>query len=113
MEKVNISEFLEFSEERFTKRIVFKKNESVTFILNFNAGQSLPKHKHPGTDLYLYVLEGSGLLNIDGQDNQINKGDIIHCDGEEEFSFQNNSTEQVSLYVTLTKIPSELYSQNI
>jgi quercetin dioxygenase-like cupin family protein len=113
MEQVNLSGYQEFSEERFTKRIVYKKNESTTFILNFNPGQGLPKHKHPGTDLYLLVLKGSGTLTVDGKDTQINEGDIVHCDGEEEFSFENSGQDQVSLYVTLTKIPSEIYAQNV
>ncbi|MEH7522992.1 hypothetical protein V7149_06845 [Bacillus sp. JJ1503] len=51
MEKKSITDAIEFSEEKFTKRIIFREGESTVFVLNFMPGQKLPAHKHPGTNV--------------------------------------------------------------
>jgi hypothetical protein len=38
---------------------------------------------------------------------------LIYVNSEEEMSFNNSGNEPVSLYVVLSKIPSELYAKNI
>lgn len=113
MEKQSLSHYQEYSEKSFTKRVVYKRDESVVFILNFMPGQELPKHKHPGTQVYLHVLEGNGTMTIDGHDNEIEQGDIIRVDGNEEFSFNNSGQHRLSLHVVLNKIPDERYAQNV
>lgn len=113
MKQVNLKDYIEYSEERFTKRIVFKEGESTVFVLNFTAGQTLPTHKHPGTNVYLLVVEGEGTFTIDGKEVKAKKNDVIVADGDEEFAFANDSDGNTSLYVMLNKIPSEQYAQNI
>ena len=104
---------MEYSEEKFTKRIIYKKGETTAFVLNFLPGQQLPIHKHPGTEVYLYVVTGNGTIVIDGKESEVSEADLIHVSSEEEMSFNNSGKEPVSLYVVLSKIPSELYAKNI
>lgn len=113
MEKQSITSFQEFSDERFTKRVIYKKEESTAFVLNFKPGQELPAHKHPGTGLYLFVLQGGGTLTVDGTATEISKDDVIYCEGNETFSFKNTTEEETSFYVMLNKIPEEKYAQDI
>lgn len=113
MKKQNLNEYVEFKNERFTKRIIFKEGESTTFVLNFKPGQSLPTHKHPGTNVYLLVLQGEGIFTIDGKEVPAQKDDVLVCDGNEEFSFNNSGSSNVSLYVMLNKIPNDQYAENI
>jgi quercetin dioxygenase-like cupin family protein len=113
MEKKSLLEHLEYSEEKFTKRIVYKKGESTVFVLNFMPGQSLPAHKHPGTEVYLLVLNGKGTFTIDGSATAVQEHDVIHTSAEEELAFENTGNEPVSLYVMLNKIPDERFAQNI
>ena len=68
--KIQLKSYQEYSEERFTKRVIYKKGETTAFVLNFLPGQKLPVHKHPGTEVYLYVVTGSGTLIIDGQETR-------------------------------------------
>ncbi|WP_042356595.1 cupin domain-containing protein [Bacillus rubiinfantis] len=113
MEKNSVRAFMEYSEDKFTKRIIYKKGETTAFVLNFLPGQALPTHKHPGTEVYLYVIAGSGTIIIDGNETRVSEKDLIHVDSEEEMSFKNNGSEPVSLYVVLSKIPNEQYAKNI
>ncbi|RHW31197.1 cupin domain-containing protein [Neobacillus notoginsengisoli] len=113
MEKQSLSPYMEFSKERFTKRIIFKKGESTAFVLNFNPGQQLPPHKHPGTEVFLHVLSGIGTFIIDGAEQEVSANDVVHCGGEEMLAFKNNGSGPVSLYVILSKVPSPEYAKDI
>jgi quercetin dioxygenase-like cupin family protein len=113
MEKNSVKAYMEYSEEKFTKRIIYKKGETTAFVLNFLPGQQLPTHKHPGTEVYIYVVTGNGTIIIDGMESAVSEADLIYVNSEEEMSFNNSGNEPVSLYVVLSKIPSELYAKNI
>ncbi len=113
MKHANLQEFIEYSTERFTKRIIFKEGESTVFALNFKPGQALPTHKHPGTNVYLLVLNGEGTFMIDGNEVKVTKDDVVVCGGESNFSFVAGGEENTSLYVMLNKIPDERYVQNV
>jgi quercetin dioxygenase-like cupin family protein len=113
MEKNSVKSYMEYSEEKFTKRVIYKKGETTAFVLNFLPGQTLPAHKHPQTEVYLYVLTGSGTIIIDGVETKVAEADLLHVSSEEEMSFKNSGSEPVSLYVVLSKIPNEAYAKNI
>lgn len=113
MKQTSLQDYMEYSEEKFTKRIVFKEGESTVFVLNFTPGQALPSHKHPGSNVYLLVIEGAGTFTIDGKEVKAKKNHVILAHGEEDFAFANDSNENTSLYVMLNKIPNDQYAQNI
>lgn len=112
MEKRQLSQYQEYQENKFTKRIVFKEEDNVIFILNFAPGAELPTHKHPGANVYILVLEGAGQVICSGQASAVTQGDILHITGDEDFSYRGGETNS-SLYVVLTKIPGENYAKNV
>ncbi|HEY2421277.1 MAG TPA: cupin domain-containing protein [Neobacillus sp.] len=113
MEKNSVIEYMEYSQERFTKRVIYKKGETTAFVLNFLPGQQLPTHKHPGTEVYLFVVSGKGTIIIDGMETEVSEADLLHVSDEDEMAFRNSGNEPVSLYVVLSKIPNEQYAKNI
>lgn len=113
MEVKSLAELMEYSEERFTKRVIHKKDNSVVFVLNFMPGQELPSHQHPGTSVYLLVVDGEGEVTVDGQVTKVVKNDCIWVDGEEHLAFRNSGSVPTSLYVMLAKIPSEQYAKDV
>lgn len=113
MEKQSLTQYQEFSEERFTKRIVFKKGESTVFLLNFMPGQELPKHTHPGTEVFILTMQGEGTFTIDGEEVMAAANETVHVSGTEELAYKNTGSEPVTLYVMLNKIPDERFAQNI
>ncbi|WP_066371950.1 cupin domain-containing protein [Neobacillus fumarioli] len=104
MEKKSIKAYQEFSEKRFTKRVIFNNGNSTAFVLNFLPGQMLPAHKHPDAEVYLFVVSGKGTMIIDGRELEVTETDLIHTSGDEELSFFNTSNDGVSLYVVLNKL---------
>lgn len=113
MEKQTLTTLQDFQPDKFTKRIAFKKGESVVFVLNFMPGHELPTHKHPNTDVFLLALQGSGTIIVDGKSAPFDQGEVLHLAGEEEFAYRNSGNEPASLYVVLTKVPGPEYAQNI
>ncbi|AJS60464.1 cupin domain-containing protein [Paenibacillus sp. IHBB 10380] len=113
MEKKELLPVKEYNQDKFTKRIIFKSGESVVFVLNFMPGQELPTHQHPGTAVFILVLDGGGTVTVNGEESALVKDDVISCEGEEHFSFKNTGSTPTSLYVVLSKIPDERYVQNI
>ncbi|MBS8265549.1 cupin domain-containing protein [Mesobacillus boroniphilus] len=113
MEKQSLKQFQEFSEERFSKRIVFKKGESTVFLLNFMPGQELPKHTHPGTEVFILTMQGEGTFTIDGEEVVAAVNETVHVSGTEELAYKNTGSEPVTLYVMLNKILDERFAQNI
>ena len=104
MEIKTVVEARQFNEERFTKIDMIKTRRSVAFMLNFLPGQDMRPHTHPDRELYLHVLEGSGMLSIDGKELEVNEGDVIYCEADEKIGFVNTSEDKVSIYVTMTKM---------
>jgi len=113
MEKKSLQDVREFGADKLTKRVLFQKGESVAFVLNFQPGQTLPPHKHPGSAVFLLVVEGAGTMTVDGVATEIVRDDAICVGGDEQFAFENTGAEPARLYVALSKVPDERYTQNI
>ncbi|MEC5423178.1 cupin domain-containing protein [Virgibacillus sp. C22-A2] len=105
MEKKSIISAQTFDENKFTKTNVFKNETSTLFVLNFLPKQQLPAHYHPGHELYLHVLQGNGTFTIDEIAVEVTKDDVIHVTGDENLAFTNTGENNVSIYVTMSKLP--------
>ncbi|WP_411843883.1 cupin domain-containing protein [Salinicoccus sp. HZC-1] len=104
MEKKTITAAQEFNEESFSKINVFEEENSTLFVINFLPGQQMPEHNHPGRELYLHVIKGSGRFIIDGAAIGVTEDDVIHIGPEEKISFVNDSEDRASIYVTMSRI---------
>lgn len=113
MEKQSVTGYQEYSEERFTKRVIFNTGDSTAFVLNFMPGQHLPAHNHPGAEVYLLVITGKGTMIIDDKETEVTKDDVVYTSDKERLAFRNSSSEPVSLYVVINKLSSQEYAQDI
>ncbi|WP_462408858.1 cupin domain-containing protein [Neobacillus sp. Marseille-QA0830] len=113
MEQNSVRTYMEYSEEKFTKRIIYKKGETTAFVLNFLPGQALPAHKHPNSEVYLYVITGNGTIITDGQETEVSALDLLHVNSEEAMALKNTGNEPFSIYVVLSKITNDQYAKNI
>ena len=55
--------------------------ENGAFVVDYPPGAVLPLHTHPG-DHILYVVEGRGLVHVDGEDHGVVRGDSIFVPAE-------------------------------
>ena len=108
-----LSDKIVYTEEKFTKRVLFNENRVLNFVLNFKPGQGVPAHNHEQSDLIIQVLVGEGEMGVDGTMHNIVEGDVIHCKGTEVFSLKNNGTKDMSCFVILAPNPSPMYSKEV
>ena len=109
-----IADRIVYSEETFTKRVLFSEEKVLNFVLNIMPGQELPKHHHEDSDLIFHILTGGGMLTVDGNDQKVTVGDVIHCEGKEEFSLKNDTNENLSCFVVLAPRPvPKIYADEI
>lgn len=103
MELHHVATSKQFSEERFTKVDFVKNRRSNGFVLNFLPGQEMKAHHHPGKDLFLLMLEGTGTVTVDDEAIVMVAGDVLYCESEEKIGFINTSDANVSIYGAMTK----------
>ncbi len=109
----NLSEFVEYSDNNFTKKVIFSTKEQLSFVLNFKQGQSLPTHKHENSTLVLTVLSGTGDIKINDNVQEMEKGTVVMAYGQDDFGIPN-VTEDMSVLVTISPNPTNnAYSENI
>jgi quercetin dioxygenase-like cupin family protein len=113
MEKKSLTEAIQYQEERFTKKILFHKGDSVVFVLNFMPGQQLPVHKHPGADVYIYALKGKGTITVNDAKMEFTEEEVIHVAEEDSFAYLNSSNSPASLHVVISKLPSPAYAKEL
>lgn len=104
MDKYLITDAQQFDEQRFTKINISDNKRSVAFLLNFLPDQQMKSHNHPDRELYLHVIQGSGVFLIDGEELAVENGDVIYCGKEEQIGFKNTGAKNVSIFATMTKI---------
>ena len=64
----------------------------------------MKSHNHPNRELYLHVIQGSGVFLVDGEELPVEKGNVFHCGEEEQIGFTNTGGENVSIFATMTKL---------
>lgn len=104
MKIASLKEAQVFDEERFTRQVVFRTENTTAILLNFLPGQELPPHRHPGQDVLIQVLRGYGTGKLGEAPFTFSEQDAIHCSGEEELYLRNSGDKPLSLFVILNKI---------
>ncbi|NHX36167.1 MULTISPECIES: cupin domain-containing protein [Halolamina] len=65
---------------------VFEERRPRTVRLELDAGDEVPPHTHPGTNVVLYLLDGRLDLALDGETHELEPGDVARFSGEREIS---------------------------
>lgn len=65
---------------------VFEQREPRTIRLQLEAGQHLPSHSHPDTNIVLHLLSGQLELTLDENTYELAPGELIRFSGNQEIS---------------------------
>lgn len=71
-------------------------------------GAAVPVHRD-GTEEYIHVLEGGGVMTIDGREYEIGPGTTVFMPANAEVSFQNGEGEMLALQVFAGPDPAKKY----
>ena len=65
---------------------VFTQRDPRAVRLDVDAGDEVPPHTHPGTNVVLHLLDGRLDLSLDDETSELVPGDVARFSGEREIS---------------------------
>ena len=106
MERKSIKEHVEFSDEKMRKNALFDSPHLFYDVYCLLPGQSQKVHAHEGSDKVYYVLDGTGIFTIGGEQEAIEPGNAVIARAGEEHGVHNATEENLVLLVTMAPRPS-------
>lgn len=85
---LNLSKSIKYQTGSVVSKEIFKNNNGTVTLFAFDKDQGLTPHKTP-YDALVYVLDGEVMVIIDGKENYLKKGDIIHMPANTEHSLKS------------------------
>ena len=92
MKMIRLADAPAYDSERVVAEPLLDGTRSNVRIIRLSPGQTLPTHTHSTSDLMIYIVEGSGTLDVDGTDVAFDAGSLAFFRGDEELRLANTST---------------------
>jgi quercetin dioxygenase-like cupin family protein len=110
MNKFNFNDYFQEPEGKIAKRMLFKSDNVIAFVLNIAKGEILPGHTHLESTLLLQVMEGNANVITDGNETSLQVGELMQVDGQESLQVINTGEGVLRLYVTISPMGSEHFA---
>lgn len=85
-----------YDSEAFVAAPLLDGTQSNVRIIRLSPGQTLPTHTHATSDLMIYIVEGSGTLDVDGTPVAFVAGSLAFFRGDEELRLSNTGTAGIT-----------------
>ena len=72
----DIHELKEFTTEKQIRKKLFKTEQLWSEIACYEPGQATVMHKHPLEEEFIYIVEGTANMNIEGEEVQFGAGEL-------------------------------------
>lgn len=110
MNKYVFNNYFHEPEGKIAKRMLFKSDNVIAFVLNIAKGEILPGHTHLESTLFLQVMEGNAKVVTDGKETSLQMGELMQVDGQESLQVINTGEEILRLFVTISPMGSEAFA---
>ena len=110
MNKFIFNEYFHEPQKKIAKRMIFKSDNVIAFILNIAKGAILPGHTHLESTLLLQVLEGNAKVVTDGNETLLQVGELMQIDGQESLQVINSGEDVLRLFVTISPMGAEAFA---
>lgn len=104
MQLVHPTEVADYGADDFVAVAVASGTHSNVRMIRLGPGQSLPPHTHASSDLFLYVIEGTGELNTSDGLVAIAAGDLAQYRGDEQLRVANTAEIGLTLLAFLAPV---------
>jgi len=84
--------------EKVVARRRFVSDSTAAIEIQLQPGGEIPEHDTPEA-VFFYILEGSGILTVDGERSEVTRGMVADCLSGIKKSLFNNSDELLSVLV--------------
>jgi quercetin dioxygenase-like cupin family protein len=110
---VNVLEITKVSETSISKnphgvdaRHIYNHENAQVIVLTLQPGESLKRHITP-VDVFFYVLEGRGVVEVGDEKKEVSKDTIIHSPARIIHCWYNKSDRVLRVLVAKTPKPTE------
>lgn len=110
MNKFIFNDYFHEPQKKIAKRMLYKSDNVIAFVLNIAKGEMLPGHTHLESTLLLQVMEGNAKVVTDGNENLLQKGELMQVDGQESLQVINMGGDVLRLFVTISPMGSEAFA---
>jgi quercetin dioxygenase-like cupin family protein len=110
MKKFVFNDYFHEPEGKIAKRMLFKSDNVIAFVLNIAKGEILPGHTHMDSTLFIQLMEGNAKVLTDGNETSLQAGELMQVDGQESLQVINSGEEILRLYVTISPMGSEAFA---
>ena len=110
MNKFIFNDYFHEPQGKIAKRMLFKSDNVIAFVLNIAKGEILPGHTHLESTLFLQVMEGNAKVVTDGSETSLQVGELMQVDGQESLQVINTGEDVLRLYVTISPMGSEAFA---
>lgn len=112
MEKFNIKDYFITPKNKLVKKMIYKSENVIAFMLNINQGEVLPAHTHLSSTLLLQVLDGEAMVTVDGNQTPLTLGEIMVIEGQESMQVKNVGEDILRVYVTISPIGMDGFAED-
>lgn len=110
MNKFIFNDYFHEPQRKIAKRMLFKSDNVIAFVLNIAKGEILPGHTHLESTLFFQVMEGNAKVITDGNETSLQVGELMQVDGKESVQIINIGEDVLRLYVTISPMGSEAFA---
>lgn len=110
MNKFIFNDYYHVPQGKIAKRMLYKSDNVIAFILNIAKGEILPGHTHMESTLLLQVMEGDAKVVTDGNETLLQVGELMQVDGQESLQVINIGSDVLRLFVTISPMGSEAFA---
>ena len=105
MDSRNVLNVVRFSDEKMQKVSLFGSDHYFCDLYCLKPGQQQRVHRHQESDKIYYVVEGTGLFHIAGEERSLGPGEIAIAKPEEDHGVRNEQSANLVLLVFMSPRP--------
>jgi quercetin dioxygenase-like cupin family protein len=110
MNKYIFNDYFHEPQGKIAKRMIFKSDNIIAFVLNIAKGAMLQAHTHLESTLFLQVMECTAKVITDGNETPLLVGELMQVDGQESLQVKNTGEAVLRLFVTISPMGSEAFA---
>jgi len=108
--KFIFNDYYHVPQGKIAKRMLYKSDNVIAFVLNIAKGEILPGHTHMESTLLLQVMEGDAKVVTDGNETLLQVGELMQVDGQESLQVINIGSDVLRLFVTISPMGLEAFA---
>ena len=105
MDSRNLPNAVSFSDEKMRKVSLFGSEHYFCDLYCLKPGQQQRVHRHQESDKIYYVVEGTGVFHVGGEERSLGTGDIVVAKPGEDHGVRNEQDTNLVLLVFMSPCP--------